>query len=417
MKTIALLNDAFPPMIDGVANVMVNYADQIRKNHDTPIVIAPDYPYADDSGFDYEVIRFRSIDITSRFNVVAGIPFAPKMARQLKKRSVDLLHSHCPFASQIISREMRQELQVPLIMTYHTKYDVDINKVIKEKLLRRQVITSMMENVSASDEIWCVSHGAAEHMKSLGYEGDCIVMENGVDLPHARPSESRIRKVTKDFDLPKDVPVFLFVGRMMWYKGIRLIVDALAGLQSMGLDFRMVFVGIGTDFPAIEDYIRKSGIAGKCIFPGAVTDREELRAWYSRADLQLFPSTFDTNGLVVREAAACSTPSVLIEGSCAAEGVIDGRNGYLIPENAVALALKIDRLLQNRETIRQVGENAGNEIYISWADAVKKADARYDIVIDNYKRGLYPKRKKLSDEIYKSLGKLMSLDLSRVNFR
>ena len=417
MKTIALLNDAFPPMIDGVANVMVNYADQIRKNHDTPIVIAPDYPYADDSGFDYEVIRFRSIDITSRFNVVAGIPFAPKMARQLKKRSVDLLHSHCPFASQIISREMRQELQVPLIMTYHTKYDVDINKVIKEKLLRRQVITSMMENVSASDEIWCVSHGAAEHMKSLGYEGDCIVMENGVDLPHARPSESRIRKVTKDFDLPKDVPVFLFVGRMMWYKGIRLIVDALAGLQSMGLDFRMVFVGIGTDFPAIEDYIRKSGIAGKCIFPGAVTDREELRAWYSRADLQLFPSTFDTNGLVVREAAACSTPSVLIEGSCAAEGVIDGRNGYLIPENAVALALRIDRLLQNRETIRQVGENAGNEIYISWADAVKKADARYDIVIDNYKRGLYPKRKKLSDEIYKSLGKLMSLDLSRVNFR
>lgn len=59
------------------------------------------------------------------------------------------------------------------------------------------------------------------------------------------------------------------------------------------------------------------------LFLGPVYDRDVIRAWYCRSDLFLFPSEFDTNGLVVREAAACGLGSVLVEGSCAAEGIVD----------------------------------------------------------------------------------------------
>lgn len=65
----------------------------------------------------------------------------------------------------------------------------------------------------------------------------------------------------------------------------------------------------------------------KCIFVGPVYDRDILRAWNTRADLFLFPSTFDTNELVVSETAAC----VLIEGSCAAEGLTRKRHGIKQP--------------------------------------------------------------------------------------
>ena len=183
--------------------------------------------------------------------------------------------------------------------------------------------------------------------------------------------------------------------------------------MSTGMDFRMVFVGSGTDFDEIKKYIKKTGLEPKVIYAGAVYDREELRAWYCRADLLLFPSTFDTNGLVVREAAACSLAAVLVEGSCAAEGVKDGRNGYLIAENAVALAVKLDRICQNMDGIHQVGKNAGNEIYISWEDSILKATERYEVVIDRYRSGIYPERKKLTDEFFKSFGELMSFDLSQ----
>ena len=78
-------------------------------------------------------------------------------------------------------------------------------------------------------------------------------------------------------------------------------------------------------------------------FTAPAYDRNVIRAWYCRADLFLFPSTFDTNGLVVREAAACGLGSVLVRGSCAAEDIKDGESGFLIEENAPSMAGTLQR--------------------------------------------------------------------------
>ncbi|MBQ7860135.1 MAG: glycosyl transferase, partial [Faecalibacterium sp.] len=62
-QTICLLNDSFPPLIDGVANCVLNYAAQIEKNDAHAVVITPAHPDADDSRFDYPVLRYPSIDV------------------------------------------------------------------------------------------------------------------------------------------------------------------------------------------------------------------------------------------------------------------------------------------------------------------------------------------------------------------
>ena len=186
---------------------------------------------------------------------------------------------------------------------------------------------------------------------------------------------------------------------MFWYKGIRLILDALEGLKSQGTDFRMVFVGGGADFDEIKAYSEKLRLNDRVFFTGALKSRDSIRAWYCRADLFLFPSTYDTNGLVVREASSCSLPSVLVSGSCAAEGVTDGQNGFFISETAASLAVLLDRLCKNRDLMKRVGENASKELYISWDTAVSMAYERYEAVIDNYKCGLYPKHSRISDAL------------------
>ena len=132
-----------------------------------------------------------------------------------------------------------------------------------------------------------------------------------------------------------------------------------------------------------------------------------IRDRYGRADLFLFPSTFDTNGLVVREAAASGTATVMIRNSCASEGVTDGQNGFCIAENAAAMAAKLDELCRAPERMRAVGENAQRELYVSWETAVQRAVARYEIVIDNYRGGKYPKRERFGDEFFKTQGGLM----------
>ena len=102
---------------------------------------------------------------------------------------------------------------------------------------------------------------------------------------------------------------------------------------------------------------------------------------------------------MVREAAACGLASVLIAGSCAAEDVTDGHNGFFTEENAASMAAMLRRLLPQRELMRQVGENARREIYISWDTSIANACRRYEVVLDNFRRGLYPARGTRVDEL------------------
>ena len=408
-KTICLLNDAFPPVIDGVANAVFNYARILERDHTHALVVTPHMPGTDDSAYDFSVVRYPSIDTRKLFGYVTGYPFSPEAAHEVEAQNVALLHTHCPVTSCLLARQLSEAYDLPLVLTWHTKYDIDIANAVKSRLLQEGALQALLRNVNACDEIWTVSKGAGENLRSIGYEGDYIVMPNGVDLPREKVSEDFIAETTSGYDLPPGVPCFLFIGRMMWYKGLRIILDALKSLDTDGTDFRMVFVGGGGDEKEVRAYAEELKLGRKLIFTGPVYDREELRAWYSRADLFLFPSTFDTNGLVVREAAASDTASVIVAGSCASEGVADNINGFLIDENADSLAAKLKELCAQPERMKAAGEGAGNDLYVSWTDAVARAYDRYGTVIDNYKSGVYGRRDPIRGSWMQSHGELMQI--------
>ena len=407
--SVCLINDSFPPAIDGVANAVVNYADIITREYGEATVVTPYYPEADDSVYPFPVVRYPSVDVTKLVGYRAGMPFSAEMMKKMEDSRFDIIHSHCPITSTMLARSLRDRIDVPVVFTYHTKFDIDIANAVRSRALREGAARILVQNISACDEVWTVSGGAGDNLRKLGYQGEYRVMPNGVDFPRGRVDESLIEEVTAEFDLPAGLPVFLFVGRMMWYKGIRIILDALKTLADAGRDFRMVFVGGGIDKNEIVACADSLGLTGKVLFSDPIRDRERIRAWYCRADLFLFPSTFDTNGLVVREAAACALASVLVAGSCAAEDVRDGVSGFLIEENAASMASMLERLMDAPEQMRRVGESAQREIYISWEDAVKNARERYGDVIDNYRRGLYPAHDSLGDEFFHGMAELMDV--------
>lgn len=413
-ETVCLLNDSFPPLIDGVANAVVNYAGVLTQEGRRAIVLTPRHPESDDSRFPYPVIRYPSIDVREKVGYLAGVPFSPEAAASVEEHHVSLLHSHCPIVSTILARQLRQVVDAPIILTYHTKFDIEISNMVRSRLLQAGSKRALVRNISACDEIWVVSRGAGENLRELGYEGDYVVMPNGVDLPLGKAEDAQIQEVTGAYDLPAGVPVFLFVGRMQWYKGQKLILDALERLKKGGKDFRMAFVGGGADLNDIKAYAELSGLEDKCIFTGPLQSREALRCWYSRADLFLFPSTFDTNGLVVREAAACGVASVLVRDSCAAEGICDGRNGFLMEEDSDSLYALLSAL--RLEQMHKAGDTAASEIYISWKTAVDNAQQRYGVVLDRYRSGPRPARRepveglmKLNGELMEDLGHLMRI--------
>ena len=409
MSNICLLNDSFPPIIDGVANAVSNYAKVLHEKGLGVSVVTPDNPQADDFRLGYPVIRYPGMDMSNKIGYVVGNPFYMDTLKLIKNQDVDILHSHCPMISNIMAMELRSALNVPMILTYHTKFDIEIRKAIKSHLISEIAMKVLVESVSSCDELWVVSKGAGESLKKAGYKGDYLVMENGVDMRKHIAEPGLVAKVTASYDLPENVPTFLFVGRLMWYKGIRIILDALSILNSRGIDFRMVFVGKGQEAEDIIAYCSQLGLDRKCFFTGPVYDREELAAWYSRADLFLFPSTFDTNGLVVREASACSLGSVLIKDSCASEGVTDGEDGLLIDENCMSLAKCLMQMIEHPEVMHHIGRSASENLYLSWEDAVGRAMNRYQIVLDNFRSGKYPKHNRPMEGFLAFFAKMMGV--------
>lgn len=152
-QTVCLLNDSFPPIIDGVVNTVLNYARNIQRTSFHSMVITPDHPGADDSPYDYPVIRYPSLDLRNKIGYMAGIPFSPSLTEKLSKDYIVLLHSHCPIVSTVLARQLRQIVKAPLVLTYHTKFDIEIHKLLQSKLLQESSIKALLSNINACDEV------------------------------------------------------------------------------------------------------------------------------------------------------------------------------------------------------------------------------------------------------------------------
>ena len=108
---VCLLNDSFPPLIDGVANAFINYASVLNSDGGNRIAVGtPSYPGAEYGNYPYMVVPYRSYDTTKLVNGYrAGDPFEMQAINALKSFSPDIIHTHCPAASTVMARILRKE--------------------------------------------------------------------------------------------------------------------------------------------------------------------------------------------------------------------------------------------------------------------------------------------------------------------
>lgn len=381
---VGIGTDAFPPTTDGISNVAQNYAAEINKRLGEAVIITPKNPNQLDYKYSYEIFRYKSWWVPSKEGYSIGWPFKDELHQKIINMNFDILHSHAPLASSYYFRRVVEKKPIPVVLTYHTKYEYDIDRRVPTKAARDFAYRFLLNNINAADEVWVTSQGTVDSLRKIGYQGDYIVMPNGCDLPKANPSPEDIAMIKRKHNIPEDVPVLLYAGRLIWYKNIALILDACAKLKNDGKKFCLIMLGFGADENAIKRRVNKLGLKDCVIWTGKILDRKEIQGYYGVSDILLFPSVFDTNGLVVREAAACATPSLLVRNSCAAEGIEDGKTGFLCMESAHSIAKTLAGVMENKELLKNVGKNAQNDIYISWEDAVDKAFLRYQKIIDNF---------------------------------
>ena len=107
---------------------------------------------------------------------------------------------------------------------------------------------------------------------------------------------------------------------------------------------------------------------------------------------------------MVREAAACSLGSLLIEGSCAAEDIVHGDTGILVPETAEGIAAALLAPEAGKDYFRRIGESAGEKIYLSWEDSVALARKQYRSVLERWESGELRRKRAQFDGFFELAG-------------
>ncbi|GHV02812.1 glycosyl transferase [Clostridia bacterium] len=393
MKKIKICEslDTFYPNFDGPIQVVSNYAKELNKISECQVIVpsSGDKSYKDVQP--YEVFRVRSIRAFLGYRL-AQPATDKKLKRYLREQKFDIIHLHSPFSMAKFLIRYGKKHNVPVILTLHTKFDQDIARVTKFKPFQKIAMRSIMKRFEQADFVWTVNNATVQTLRDYGYKGEVGVVRNGTDMKYPeKAAELRADVLAKHGLDPQKELILIFIGRIVMYKNLGLICDALKIAKEKGLRFKMLVVGFGSDEEQFLEKAKACGLSGEFIFAGKVLDREALSGYYLAADLFLFPSTFDTASLVPIEAAAHKVPTLLVTGSSTAEGTEDGVNAFWAAENAAAYAAKIMDIAADRGKLKAVGEAAYREIYRSWSMAAEEIYQKYDKITDEFGKKRFDK--------------------------
>ena len=378
-QEIGLFCEVFPPIMDGVAVCVQNYAYWMQKKMGAVSMVTPHARNAHYESYDYQILDYMSIPVPGRAPYVTGVPRLDLgFQNRLRQHQFKIIHAHSPFSAGNLAVRVARKQGVPMIATFHSKFKDDFKKEVKFDFLVKPMLNAVVSFFNKADEVWVPQESVKEVIREYGYKGPLEVVENGSDLAADYP-DSYFADARAKLGIGPDEFVLLFVGQHIWQKNTRLVIEALERLND--LPFRMFFVGTGYAAGEMKSLVHEKGLDSKVTFTGMLTSREEIVTYYAAADLFLFPSLYDNAPLVVREAAALHTPSIMLEGSTAATILRDGENGFLSPQDLDSFVARVRSLMADRDLVRRVGLTASRSIVRPWEDVVDEGLDRYDALI------------------------------------
>ena len=394
---VGLFIDTFYPMVDGVIQVVDQYATRLNKFCNvTVFTTAPRRGRVDDKVHPYKVVKCKVMAVPGQDYDLALVGSDKEYRKALKESNLDIVHIHSPFSIGKSGVKYAKKHHIPVIATMHSQYKQDFYKATKIKWLSNALTANIMKVFNKCDGCYAVNKRIAqiyfEDYKAKKLPG---VLLNGTDFMPVEDKTKARKLVNEKYNLQDDVPLFLFVGRLTVLKNILFIVEALKKLKESGQTFKMMYVGTGIDEDKLKAKIQELQLENDIILTGKIMDRELLKAIYSRADLFLFPSYYDANSLVQIEAASQKTPTVFLEGSATSASVTNDVNGFIAPNDVQAFADKIKDVVNDEKLYQRVKESAYTDLYRTWDECVEDAYNLYvKFVEENRQKGIENKEKK-----------------------
>ena len=340
---IGLFTDTFLPDQNGIVTSVCLLSDELRALGHQVDVVAPRFPEHLDRRPD--VRRVASV----RYPLLPTYRLAWPGRRSFEQR-YDLIHTHTPLTLGLAGARLARKWGVPHVATYHTHLEAYTHYVPGMTQLNRAV--HFMPKVvgrlyGEADAVITPTAGTLDTLRQAGIT-DAVVIPTSIDpavLEAAPPIAS---------PWPPGTRRLLTVGRLAREKRFDLVLDTLAELPGAHL----VILGEGPERTHLEDHAQRLGVAERVTFVG-VRPWTEIGAYYRLAELFVFASDTETQGLVLQEAQLMGVPVVAVGARGTLTGVQSGYSGYLTaPGDVPELVRRARELLESPEQYARFSRQA-----------------------------------------------------------
>jgi glycosyltransferase involved in cell wall biosynthesis len=263
----------------------------------------------------------------------------------------ELVHVHQPFWLGKKGMRLGRRLGVPVIFTYHTRLErythyIPLPGAVLKNLLAHFLIRRF---ANRCDAIVTPTHSTEEYLRNLGVSTLIETIPTGIDIDaYARWPEQRVQEMRARY-AAKGERLLISVSRLAKEKNLDFLIDGLAkAARRSRTPFRCLLVGEGPEKGRLEQKAAALGMKDRIVFAGGMPPHEVIGC-YRAADLFVFASTSETQGMVLLEAMAGGCPVVAVRASGVHDVVKDGYNGFKVAESTDSWAEAVARLLEDDE--------------------------------------------------------------------
>lgn len=367
---ILMISDVYFPRINGVSTSIQTFREGLADENVKVTLVAPDYAQsqnaaaeADDPG----LLRLpaRSIPFDPEDRLMHGRHLR-RLSQTLQEQHFDLIHVQTPFAAHYSGLKLAKQHRIPCIATYHTHFEEYFHHYLP--LMPRPVARGVTRRLARSqcnalDAVIVPSTAMKNALHDYGVTRPMHVLPTGIPL--AQFSAEAENDFRQRHHLPQERPLALFVGRVAHEKNLHFLLEAMQHALTLNPALALVIAGEGPALNSLKKAVVQLGIAGDVFFLGYLDRKQELPRCYVAADLFVFASLTETQGLVLLEAMAAGLPVLGIPAMGAADILNPQRGAVCAPNEVRGFGQRMAELLADPAQLAKLSTE-GREFAQTW---------------------------------------------------
>lgn len=383
---ILFISDVYFPRINGVSTSIRTFRAELKSLGHEVHLIAPRYGKNDRKEEWITRVDSRGIYFDPEDRLIQYFK-ALKLLPWIKKENFEVVHIHTPFFAHYLGIKIRKELSIPCIETYHTFFEDYLHHYlpfIPEFISRNYARWISKRQCNAVNGIISPSQPMLNVLRKYQIDTQSKVIPTGLEEKYFTRHSGKAFRLAQN--IPKKQKVLLFVGRVAHEKNILFLLRMLKILLKKHPNTLLLITGEGPAEEDIRNEIKLLGMTDNVKMIGYLDQIDELPACYSAADIFVFSSKSETQGIVLLEAMAQGTPVVAIAELGTASILFEGRGALIAKDDTKHFSGRVDELLSDQGLHQRMSEEAFKYAKRNWSakDQAKKLISFYSSVKKKY---------------------------------